>query len=197
MAGHSKWSQIKHKKAITDQKRAKQFSKLLTAIQMAAKIDSNPDFNLRLRAAINKAKENNVPQENITRALTRAKDDLTEKENNVPQENITRALTRAKDDLTEDVIIEAYGPSGSAFIIKAITNNSNRTVAEIKKLLSDNNAKFALQGSVMWAFCLNEEGDFVPQFKQLASSEDIKKIDLLIEKLLGHPDIIEVYTNAK
>jgi len=174
MAGHSKWSQIKHKKAITDQKRAKQFSKLLTTIQMAAKIDSNPDFNLRLRAAINKAKENNVPQENIT-----------------------RALTRAKDDLTEDVIIEAYGPSGSAFIIKAITNNSNRTVAEIKKLLSDNNAKFALQGSVMWAFCLNEEGDFVPQFKQLASSEDIKKIDLLIEKLLGHPDIIEVYTNAK
>jgi len=174
MAGHSKWSQIKHKKAITDQKRAKQFSKLLMAIQMAAKTDLNPDFNLRLRAAINKAKENNVPQENII-----------------------RALTRAKDDPTEDVIIEAYGPSGSAFIIKAITNNSNRTVAEVKKLLSDNGAKFALQGSVIWAFHLNEEGSFIPQFKQLVSSEDIKKIDLLIENLLDHSDVIEVYTNAK
>ena len=174
MAGHSKWSQIKHKKAITDQKRAKQFSKLLMAIQMAAKLDLSPDFNLRLRAAINKAKENNVSQENII-----------------------RALTRAKDDLTEDVIIEAYGPSGSAFIIKAITNNSNRTVAEIKKLLSDNGAKFALQRSVMWAFYLNEEGSFVPQFKQLVLSEDIKKIDLLTKRLLDHSDIIEVYTNAK
>ena len=174
MAGHSKWSQIKHKKAITDQKRAKQFSKLLMAIQMAARIDPSPDFNLRLRAAINKAKENNVPQENIM-----------------------RALTRAKDDPTEDVIIEAYGPSGSDFIIKAITNNSNRTVAEIKKLLSDNGAKFSLQGSVIWAFHLNEEGSFVPQFKHLVSSEDIKKIDLLIERLLDHPDIIDIYTNAK
>jgi len=174
MAGHSKWSQIKHKKAITDQKRAKQFSKLLMAIQMAAKLDLNPDFNLRLRAAINKAKENNVPQENIA-----------------------RALTRAKSDPTEDVIIEAYGPSGSAFIIKAITNNSNRTVAEIKKILSDNDAKFALQGSVTWAFRLNDEGSFVSQFKQLVSNEDAKKIDLLIERLLDHSDIIEVYTNAK
>ena len=174
MAGHSKWSQIKHKKAITDQKRAKQFSKLLTAIQSAAKIDPNPDFNLRLRAAINKAKESNVPQENIM-----------------------RALTQAKDSQTEDIVVEAYGPSGSAFIIKAVTNNSNRTIAEIKKLLSDNGAKFALQGSVMWAFNLNEEGNFVPQFKQLASSEDIKKIDILTEKLLDHSDITEVYTNAK
>ena len=174
MDGHSKWSQIKHKKAITDQKRAKQFSKLLMAIQVAAKLDLNPDFNLRLRAAINKAKENNVPQENIA-----------------------RALTRAKNDPTEDVIIEAYGPSGSAFIIKAVTNNSNRAVAEIKKILSDNNAKFTLQGSVMWAFHLNDEGGFIPQFKQLVSNEDAKKIDLLTEKLLDHPDIIEVYTNAK
>jgi len=174
MAGHSKWSQIKHKKAITDQKRAKQFSKLLMAIQTAAKIDSNPDFNLRLRAAINRAKEENIPQENIT-----------------------KALTKARDSATEDVIIEAYGPSGTAFIIKAITNNSNRTVAEIKKLLLDNNAKFALQGSVIWAFSLNEEGNFVPQFKQLVSSDDVKKIDLLTERLLDHSDIIDVYTNAK
>ena len=175
MAGHSKWSQIKHKKAITDQKRAKQFSKLLMAIQMAAKVEPNPDFNLRLRAAINKAKENNVPQENIT-----------------------KALTRARDNPTEDIMVEAYGPSGTAFIIKAATDNSNRTIAEIKKLLSDNSAKFALQGSVMWAFSLNEEGSFVPQFKQsISSNEDCEKIDSLVEKLLDHPDIIEVFTNAE
>ena len=175
MAGHSKWSQIKHKKAITDQKRAKQFSKLLIAIQMAAKVEPNPAFNLRLRAAINKAKENNVPQENIT-----------------------KALTRARDNPTEDILIEAYGPSGAAFIIKAATDNSNRTIAEIKKLLSDNSAKFALQGSVMWAFSLNEEGFFVPQFKQsISSNEDCEKIDSLVESLLDHPDIIEIFTNAE
>lgn len=174
MSGHSKWSQIKHKKAITDQKRAKQFTKLLMAVQTAARTDPNPDFNPRLRTAIAKAKEGNVPQENIE-----------------------RAVTRAKDNPTEDLLIEAYGPAGTAFIIKAVTDSRNRTIAEVKKLLSDNNAKFAEQGSVMWAFTQNEEGDFVPQFGQSVPEGTQDKMDSLIEALLDHPDVMDVHTNAE
>jgi YebC/PmpR family DNA-binding regulatory protein len=174
MSGHSKWSQIKHKKAITDQKRAKQFTKLLMAVQTAARTDPNPDFNPRLRTAIAKAKEGNVPQENIE-----------------------RAVTRAKDNPTEDLLIEAYGPAGIAFIIKAATDSRNRTIAEVKKLLSDNNAKFAEQGSVIWSFTQNEEGDFIPQFNQSVSEEIREKTDSLTDALLDHPDIMDVYTNAE
>ncbi len=174
MSGHSKWSQIKHKKAITDQKRAKQFTKLLMAVQTAARTDPNPDFNPRLRTAVAKAKEGNVPQDNIE-----------------------RAINRAKDNPTEDLLIEAYGPSGTAFIIKAATDSRNRTVAEVKKLLSDNDAKFAEQGSVTWAFSQNEEGEFIPQFGQAVSEEVQEKVDALMEALLDHQDVMDVYTNAE
>jgi len=174
MSGHSKWSQIKHKKAITDQKRAKQFTKLLMAVQTAARTDPNPDFNPRLRTAVAKAKEGNVPQDNIE-----------------------RAINRAKDNPTEDLLIEAYGPSGTAFIIKVATDSRNRTVAEVKKLLSDNDAKFAEQGSVTWAFSQNEEGEFTPQFGQAVSEEVQEKVDSLMEALLDHQDVMDVYTNAE
>ncbi|MFA4999293.1 MAG: YebC/PmpR family DNA-binding transcriptional regulator [Parcubacteria group bacterium] len=174
MSGHSKWSQIKHKKALTDEKRAKQFTKLLMAVQTAAKIDPNPDFNPRLRAAIAKAKEENVPSDNIV-----------------------RAINRAKDNPTEDILIEAYGPGGTAFVIKAATDNRNRTIAEVKRLLLNNNAKFAEQGSVMWGFTQNGEGEFIPKFKQPVAEEDNEKIEVLTEVLLDHPDVMEVYANIK
>jgi YebC/PmpR family DNA-binding regulatory protein len=174
MSGHSKWSQIKHKKAVTDQKRAKQFTKLLAAVQVAAKTDPNPDFNPRLRTAISKAKESNVPQENIE-----------------------RAINKAKDNPTEDILIEAYGPAGTAFMIAAVTDSRNRTVAELRKLLSDNNAKFAEQGSVKWMFNINEEGEWVPQFEQSLSNDDEEKVSILMDALDDHPDVMEIYTNAK
>jgi transcriptional/translational regulatory protein YebC/TACO1 len=144
------------------------------SVQTAAREDPNPDFNPRLRTAVAKAKEANVPQENIE-----------------------RAINRAKDNPTEDLIVEAYGPAGSAFIIKAVTDNRNRTIAELKKLLSDNNAKFAEQGSVMWAFNQNEDGDFVPQFNQSLSEEDKDKTESMMETVLDHQDVIDIYTNAE
>src|SRR3989338_11296018 len=109
MSGHSKWSQIKHKKGTTDQKRGQLFSKLLKAISIAAKKEPNPLYNPRLRSVIEKAKENSVPQENIERAISKASE----------EKNL------------DEVIIEAYGPEGAALIIQGVTDNTNRTVAEV------------------------------------------------------------------
>lgn len=173
MSGHNKWSQIKHKKAATDIKRAKQFTKLLATVQAAAKTDPNPSFNPRLRSAILKAKESNIPQENID-----------------------RAINKAKSNPTEELVIEAYGPSGTAFMIKALTDNKNRTVAEIRKLLSDNSAKFAEQGSVKWMFDADKNGEWAPNFKQAVSKANSDKIAILTEKLNDHPDVAGIYTNA-
>lgn len=173
MAGHSKWAQIKRKKSATDQKRAKIFTKLLAAVQVAARTEPNPDFNPHLRAVIEKAKEASVPQENIN-----------------------RAIGRAKDSPTEELIIEAYGPYGTAFIIRAITDSRNRTVAEIKKLLSENGAKFAEQGSVIWMFQADNNGQFEPKFVQKLSSEAEKEVIVIMEALDDHPDVSDIFTNA-
>ncbi len=174
MSGHNKWTQIKHKKAITDQKKAKQFTKLLAAVGIAAKMEPNPDFNPRLRTSVEKAREANVPKENID-----------------------RAINKAKDNPTDELVIEAYGPSGTAFIIKAITDSRNRTISEIKKLLSDNKAKFAEQGSVAWMFDMNEEGEFIPKLNQSLSEEDREKVISLMEAIDEHDDISEIFTNAE
>ncbi|MDD4930792.1 MAG: YebC/PmpR family DNA-binding transcriptional regulator [Candidatus Colwellbacteria bacterium] len=173
MSGHNKWSQIKHKKAITDQKKAKVFTKLLAAVQASAREEVNPDFNPRLRTAIQKAKEANIPQENIE-----------------------RAINRAKDNPTEEMLIEAYGPGGTAFLIAVITDSRNRAIAEIKKLLSDNNAKFAEQGSVQWMFNQSLEGEWTPKFEQSINDELAPEIESLMEALDDHQDVVEIYTNA-
>lgn len=174
MSGHNKWSQIKHKKAITDQKKAKAFTKLLAAVSAAAKDEPNQDFNPRLRSAVLKAREASVPQENIE-----------------------RAISRAKDNPTEDLLIEAYGPQGTAFLITALTDSRNRTIAEVKKLLSDNGAKFAEQGSVQWMFESNPEGEWTPKFEQPIDDASKDSILTLMEALDEHADIADIYTNAK
>jgi len=175
MSGHSKWKQIKHKKEITDKKRGKVFSKLLRAIRIAAKDESNPDFNPRLRTAVEKAKEAQVPQENIKRALS-------ESDN--------------KD--LEEIVMEAYGPSGSAIIIEAITDNRNRTTNEIKNILSDLGAKFAEPGSVRWVFTppTPENMSWQPKFKQGLGNEDKQELEELVEALEEHDDVQKIFTNT-
>jgi len=181
MAGHSKWHQIKHKKEMTDQKRSRLFSKLLSAIQSALIDGSNPDFNPRLRAAINKAKEMQVPQENILRAIQKI----------------------AKEPV-DKLIVEAYGPGGAALIIEAISSNKNQTVANIKKTLLDFDAKVANPGAVIWIF---EEPPFSfkehatdlgyrAKFKQPISSENKDKLNKLIAAFKERDEVIGVYTNA-
>ncbi|TSC59927.1 MAG: hypothetical protein LiPW15_595 [Parcubacteria group bacterium LiPW_15] len=175
MSGHSHWSGIKHQKEITDKKRGVVFSKLLTAISVAAKTEADPNFNPRLRTAIEKAKEMSVPQENIERAIKRASEN-------------SAAL--------EELVFEAYGPGGTALIISAASDNSNRTVQEIKKMLNDFGGKWAEPGSVTWGFEKGADG-WTPKFPVDIAPADSEKLSRLKNALLEHDDVQEVYTNAK
>jgi len=178
MSGHNKWSQIKHKKGVSDVKRGNMFSKLLRAISIAAKDEPNPQFNPRLRTAVETAKEYLVPLDNIERAITKASE---------------------QKDL-EEMVIEAYGPEGSAIIIEAITNNTNRTISEVKKILSDHGAKFANQGSVLWAFDApvkgSENAEWKAKFPQAISEDSKAKLEKLIEALDEHDDVQNIFTNV-
>lgn len=177
MSGHSHWAGIKHKKGATDQKRGKVFSKLLVAISAAAKSESNPDFNPRLRTAVEKAKGAHVPAENIERAVKRA--------------------SEASANLDE-LVFEAYGPGGAALIIEAISDSRNRTVQEIKKILGDLGGKWAEQGSVQWAFSFAaDERGWKAKFLQELNEEDKKKLDELVAALEEQDDVQKVYTNAR
>lgn len=132
MSGHSKWSQIKHKKAITDAKKAKIFSKISRLLTIAAKEKgADPATNAQLRTVIEKAKTVNMPNDNIERAIKKATSD---------------------DKILEEITVEAYGPAGIALIIEAITDNKNRTLQETRKILTKYNGKLANEGSVRWLF---------------------------------------------
>ncbi|MDP3934815.1 MAG: YebC/PmpR family DNA-binding transcriptional regulator, partial [Candidatus Giovannonibacteria bacterium] len=177
MSGHSKWAQIKYKKGATDAKRGKIFSKLARMITVAAKeAGQDPKINFRLLAAIDEARRENMPNDNISRA-------------------IKRAAEKESEELKE-VVYEAYGPGGSALVIMAVTDNSNRTTNEIKHLLSEHGAKLGEQGSAMWAF--NKQGkDFVAKFPTTLSEDDSKKFESLLSALDDHDDVQEVYSNAQ
>jgi YebC/PmpR family DNA-binding regulatory protein len=134
MSGHSKWAQIKHKKAATDAKRGRLFTRLIKEITIAARQGGgDPNGNPRLRLAIATAKANNMPQENITRAIQRGTGEL-------PGVSY------------EEVIYEGYAPGGVALLIETVTDNRNRTVSELRHLLARNNGNLGESGSVAWMF---------------------------------------------
>ncbi len=136
MAGHNKWSQIKRKKAVTDAKRAKLYSRYLREIQIAAKTGGgSPDGNPRLRTAIAAAKAMSVPNDNIDRAIKRGSGD-------------------GEVEIIEEITYEGYGPGGVAMMIKTITDNKNRTAADVRHILSKCGGN--LGGSV--AFLFTEKG---------------------------------------
>ena len=174
MAGHSHWAGIKRKKEITDKKRGVLFSKLLNAVTITAKKEPNPHFNPTLRSAIDKAKQNNVPQNNIEKAIKRASE---------------------KSDNLEELTMEAYGPEGVAILIEAVTDSKNRAVAETKKVLSDHEARWADSGSVLWAFEKTVDG-YVAKFKNEMTPGGKEKLKALIENLENHDDIQRTTTNT-
>ncbi|OGZ02666.1 MAG: hypothetical protein A2390_01910 [Candidatus Liptonbacteria bacterium RIFOXYB1_FULL_36_10] len=177
MSGHSHSKQIKHQKDITDKKRSTLFSKLLNAVSIAARTDPNPNFNPRLRTAIEKAKTGNVPNENIEKAIKKVSEPGTS---------------------LEELLLEAYGPEGSAILIIAVTNSRNRTVSEIKNIFTKEGFKWAESGSVLWAFEQNKENfSWQAKFPQEISPASKEKIKSLIEKLEERDDIQSFACNIK
>lgn len=134
MAGHSKWANIKYRKESADARKGKLFSKLAKEITVAAReAGGDPDTNPRLRHAIEKARDANMPQDNIERAIKRGTGELP---------GITY----------EEVIYEGYGPGGVAIMVEALTDNKNRTTSEIRNIFSKKGGNMAGAGSVSWLF---------------------------------------------
>ena len=134
MSGHSKWSTIKRKKAATDQKRGNLFTKLVREITIAAKTGGgDPNGNPRLRLAIDTAKANSMPHENIQRAIKKGTGEL---------EGVTY----------EEITYEGYGPGGIAIIIETATDNRNRTVADVRHVMNRHSGSLGENGSVSWMF---------------------------------------------
>lgn len=134
MSGHSKWSQIKHKKANTDSKRGKIFTKIVKEISVAARFGGgDPDGNPRLRLAIENAKEVNMPHDNVKRAIMKGTGELA-------------------GTSYEEYTYEGYGPGGVAIIINVLTDNKNRTVPEIRHMMSKHGGSLGETGCVSWMF---------------------------------------------
>lgn len=136
MSGHSHWSNVKGKKEVNDQARGKEFSKISREIILAIQLgggDVDPDSNLRLRMAIEKAKEVNMPKENITRLVERIKE---------------------RTESMSEAIYEAIGPGGSCIVIKTVTDNPNRTHSELNQIMMRNGGKLVEKGAVLYMFDL-------------------------------------------
>lgn len=175
MSGHSHFSTIKHKKAITDSRRGKIFSRLAKIISIAAKKGGDPDMNPSLRLAIEKARQANMPNDNVQRA-------------------IRRGTGEDKSAILEEITYEAYGPNGTPLIIETITDNKNRTVSEIKHILSNHNGKLADTGSVKYMFEKKNE-EWIPKYS-IDIDENLKnKLTKLFEELDENEDVKDIYSN--
>ncbi|MFQ5491801.1 MAG: YebC/PmpR family DNA-binding transcriptional regulator, partial [Phycisphaerae bacterium] len=133
MSGHSKWSTIKHKKAATDKKRSKLWSKLSRGVTMAARTGGDPKDNPRLRLAVDKAKAANMPKDTIEKAIKKGSGELD-------------------GESFHEVMYEGYGPGGAAILAQAITDNRNRTAPEIKKVFERSGGNLGAPNSVAWMF---------------------------------------------
>ena len=134
MSGHSKWAGIKHKKAIVDAQRGKAFTKVVRELMVAAKHGGgNPDANPRLRMAMTKAREVNMPKDKIEQAILKGTGELP---------GVTY----------EEMVFEGYGPGGVAILVEALTDNKNRTAAEVRSIFTKRNGNLAGAGSVSWLF---------------------------------------------
>ncbi len=167
MAGHSKWANIKHRKAAVDSKRGKMFTKLIRELTIAAKEGGgDTDSNPRLRTAVNTAKNNNMPNDTIERAIKRGTGELEGVE-------------------YQEIFYEGYGPGGSAVYVRALTDNRNRTVAEIRKLFTRNGGNLGESGCVSWVFEMKGriliKGDSVSEDSLFETAIDSGAEDLIDE----------------
>jgi YebC/PmpR family DNA-binding regulatory protein len=178
MSGHSKWHSIKHKKGATDAKRGKLFTKFIKEITVAARTGGgDPDANARLRKAILDAKAGNMPNDTIDRAVRRG--------------------TGAEEGVTYDEITyEGYGPGGVAMLIEAMTDNRNRTVAEIRHIFSKNGGNLGESGSVGWLF---EKKGYIVVDKAAKPEEELFEIAIEAgaDDLRDDEDNFEIITSPE
>lgn len=175
MSGHNKWSKIKHKKAVTDAVKSKIFSKHSALITMESRNAGGDLASPNLQAAIERAKKDSMPKDNIDRA-------------------VAKGIGIGGDTLKE-VIFEAFGPAGVGLVIVAVTDNNNRTSQEIKHIFTKNGYQLGTPGSAMWAF-VKKGIDYIPKSPVNISEADGELLSKLIEALEDQADVQNVYTTA-
>lgn len=167
MSGHSRWSQIKRKKDITDQKRGQIFSKLSKDITLAARKGTDIKTNVALANAVEQAKSANMPNENIERAI--------------------KKVSEKDSAQLEEIAVEGIGPGGVVLRIKGITDNKNRAVAEIKKIFLDHEVKMVNPGSISWMFNNPVQ----------VNEQTQKKFNELFEALDDNDNVRDIASNLK
>ncbi|MBO9532835.1 MAG: YebC/PmpR family DNA-binding transcriptional regulator [Solirubrobacteraceae bacterium] len=175
MAGHSKWASIKHKKAIVDSRRGQQFTKLARAITVAAKDGGgDPAANAALTLAIQKAKDASMPKDNIERAIARGTGE------------------GADAAAIETVLYEGYGPGGVALLVEALTDNRNRTSANVRHLFSKGGGSLGEPGSVAYLF--DKKGVAIVDGEQYSEDDLLSAIEAGAEDVVADGEVIEVIT---
>lgn len=175
MSGHNKWSKIKHKKAATDAQKSKIFSKHAQMIAVESR-KANGDVNSpSLAAAIERAKKDSMPKDNIERAVAKG--------------------GGSEGAALEEIMFEGYGPAGVALLIQVVTDNNNRTAPEIRHIFTKAGYQLGTPGSASWAF-EKKDGEYIPSNPMELSDEDGEKLADFVEKLEDNDDVTNVYTTA-
>jgi YebC/PmpR family DNA-binding regulatory protein len=175
MSGHSKWASIKHKKAVVDARRGQQFTKLARAITVAAREGGgDPDANASLANAIQKAREASMPKDNIERAIAKG------------------AGTGADADNIETVVYEGYGPGGVAVLVEALTDNRNRTGADVRHLFSKHGGNLGEPGSVAYLF--DKAGVIVVDAGRYSEDDLLVAIEAGAQDIVADDDAFEIVT---
>ena len=176
MSGHNKWSKIKHKKAATDSKKSKIFGKIIRLIQVESK-KSGGDVNAPgLKLAIEKANKENMPKDNIERAIKKGSEPGGD---------------------ADPVLFEAYGPGGVGMMITGLTDNNNRTNQEVKHVLSKHGGSLGSPGSVSWNFTKDPNtGEWAPNTETEISDDDANKLSTLVDALEELDDVQDVFVGV-
>ncbi len=178
MSGHSKWSSIKHQKGVADAKRGQLFTKLTREIIVAVRQGgSSPETNTRLRLAVQKARDNNMPLDNIERAIKRGSGEL-------------------EGAILTEMVLEGYGPGGVAIMVQALSDNRNRTVQEVRNILSRGGGSMGENGCVAWLF--DSKGLIAIEANDLDIEElTMQAIDAGAEDVTVENNYVEIYTKPE
>lgn len=178
MSGHSKWSQIKRKKGVTDTKRGQLFTRLARDITIAVRDggSGDPESNFQLRLAIDKARNSNMPKENIERSIKRGTGELSE------------------GGQLDDVVYEGYGPGGAAILVQVVTDNRNRAASDVRRVFTRSGGNLAATGAVSWLF--ERKGVVtIEANKRNAEEIELELIDLGADDVLVDGNLVEAYVD--